>query len=84
MKQIVGVLRPFSKQQTFYVLEDSNALEVVKPTLEEIPDVISALAEKYDVTQIIMSGPKQFSKGIQKRIEEKEVKREFDFTLSSH
>ena len=73
MKKIVGVLRPFDLEQSFYVYENGNKIDMANPTVDEINEIIFSFVEKYDVSQIDLTGPKQYSKGISKKIKEAEV-----------
>lgn len=66
MNKIVGVLRPFDVQQTFYVYEDGNVLEEARSTVDDIPALLFTLIQKYGVTEVTLSGPKQYSKGVAK------------------
>lgn len=75
MKKIVGVLRPFVLEQNFYVYEDGNKIDTAEPTVEEINDTIFNFIDKYQVTQVDLVGPKQYSKGISKKLKEAEIKK---------
>lgn len=73
MKKIIGILRPFSLEQSFYVFEDGNKIDSVELTINEINDVIFNFIDKYDIHQIDLSGPKQYSKGIAEKIKQGEM-----------
>ena len=75
MKKIIGVLRPFDRRQNFYVYEDSNRLETKQPTIDEINETIFALCQKYDIIQVDLTGPKQFNRGLKKKIELAEMQK---------
>lgn len=45
MKKIIGLLRPFDLNQTFYVYEDGNKLGITQTTVDGIPDTVLALSE---------------------------------------
>lgn len=73
MKKIVGVLRPFDLEQSFYVYENGNKIDMAHPTVDEINEVVFSFVEKYNISQIDLTGPKQYSKGISKKIKETEM-----------
>lgn len=73
MKKIVGVLRPFDLEQSFYVYENGNKIDMAHPTVDEINEVVFSFIEKYNISQIDLTGPKQYSKGISKKIKEIEM-----------
>ena len=72
-KKIVGVLRPFDRRQNFYVYEDGNRIDKISVTLEEMNESLFALAQKHDVMRIDLSGPKQYARGIAKKLQEDEI-----------
>lgn len=74
MKKIIGILRPFDLEQKFYVYEDGNKIDAVKTSLDDIPTTVIGLADKYEVKQLDLSGPKQFSAGVSNKIKEEEVR----------
>ena len=71
-KKIVGVVRPFDKKQNFYVYEDGNKLAIATPTVDEINDTIFSFVDTYDVHQVDLVGPKQYLRGLGKKIKEAE------------
>ena len=71
MKKIVGVLKPFELNQKFYVYEDGEKIEDFQCPLGEVSNNILGMAHKYNIFNIDLTGPKQFSKGIKKNLEEK-------------
>lgn len=73
MKKIIGILRPFDLEQTFYVYENGNKIDMAHPTIEEISDTILSFVEKYNISQVDLTGPKQYSKGISNKIKEAEM-----------
>ena len=75
MKKIIGIIHPFDAQQTFYVYQDGNKLEIVKTSIDEIPNVVFNLSKTYDISQIDLSGAKHFSQGIKRKIEEIEIEK---------
>lgn len=73
MKKIVGILRPFDLKQTFYVYENGNKIDMANPTIDEITNTIFSLCEQHEITQVDLTGPKQYSKGIQEKIQQAEL-----------
>lgn len=73
MKKIIGIIHPFDIYQTFYVYQDGNKLEVVQTKVKDIPDTIFELSQTYDVYQVDLSGAQNFTKGLIKQIQEKEI-----------
>ena len=73
MKKIVGVLRPFDYEQNFFVYEDGNKIDSANPAVDEINNVVFGFVEKYDVHQMDLAGPKQYSRGIEKKYKEAEI-----------
>ena len=73
MKKIIGIIHPFDIFQTFYVYEDGNKLEITYTKIDDIPDTVLELSQKYDINQIDLSGAEHFAKGIIRRIQEKEI-----------
>jgi hypothetical protein len=74
-KKIIGILRPFDMIQKFYVYEDGNKIDGVAINFDLIPTTVLNLSEKYDVYQLDLTGPKQFSRGVSSKIKEEEVKK---------
>lgn len=73
MKKIIGLLKPFDMEQIFYVYEDGNQLETIQMTIDEIPENVLQLCDKYNIEQIDLVGSKGYSKGLIKQIQEKEI-----------
>ena len=73
MKKIIGIIHPFDIQQVLYAYEDGNKLEVINAKIQNIPEAIFTLSDKYDIDQIDLSGSKYFIKGIIKQIQAKEI-----------
>jgi hypothetical protein len=72
-RKIVGIIRPFDLKQNFYVYEDGNKLATANPTIDEMNDIIFAFAQKYDVNQVDLVGPKQYNRGLSKKLQETEM-----------
>lgn len=73
MKKIIGIIHPFDMQQMFYVYEDGNKLEVINTKIQNIPETIFSLSDKYNINDINLSGSKHYIKGLIKQIQEKEI-----------
>ena len=73
MRKIVTVIRPFTLNQNVFVYEDGNKIDVVTTDLESIVDTIIEISAKYEAKEIQLIGSKNFSKGIQERIETAEM-----------
>lgn len=74
-RKIVGLIKPFDMKQNFYVYEDGNKLTSAEPKLEEISDTIFSFADQYNITQVDLVGPKQYIRGLTKKIQETEIKK---------
>ncbi len=72
MKKIVGILRPFDYQQQLFVYEDGNKIDSIQSTVDSLPTTIIELSQKYEIIQIDLTGPKQYSKGISQKIKSEE------------
>ena len=73
MKKIVSVIRPFTLKQNIFVYEDGNKIDVASVDLETIADKIVELANQYEIKNIQLIGAKNFSKGIENKINEAEM-----------
>ena len=73
MKKIIGIIRPFDIQNTFYVYEDGNKIDMVSYNLSDVEYSILDLCNKYDITQVDLTGPKSYIKGIETKIKEVEL-----------
>lgn len=73
MKKIVSVIKPFIMQQNVFVYENGNKIDVINSTLDDIEDNFLNLIDKYNIEQIELIGPKNYSKGIKKKFQEKEL-----------
>ena len=79
--KIVGVLRPFDRKQNFYVYKDGNKIDMISVTLDDMNAKVLALAEKYEINRLDLTGPKQYARGIVKRLEEAEMAKYSKITL---
>ena len=73
MKKILSLLQPFSFKQQIYVYEDGNKLDAIEASYEEFNDKILSLAQTHGINKIEFLGPKQYSKGIAKKILEENL-----------
>ena len=73
MKKIIGIVRPFDITQTFYVYEDGNKIDIMSIPIEQMENHILNLCEQYEITQVDLTGPKQYIKGIQERVQKAEL-----------
>lgn len=75
MAKIVGMLGPFNPTQTLIVYENGQKLAVVEANMDNLYDTVFSLIDTYEVDQIDLTGPKNFSRGISRRIEEAEMEK---------
>lgn len=71
--KILSVLKPFELEQTIYVYESGNKIDAIKTPLDKFIPSVFKLSKQYDVKQVELVGPKQYSKGIKNQIEKKEI-----------
>ncbi|MCD8210164.1 MAG: hypothetical protein LUC37_01330 [Prevotella sp.] len=72
-KKIVGMLRPYELKQQFFVYEDNFLTESVQIPMSNLYQGIMDLAKKYEITRIDFTGPKQYSKGLARKLKEFEA-----------
>lgn len=75
MKKIIGVLRPFDIQQTFYVYQDGNKIGSFHTTIPELDVDILKYAKQYDVDQVDFSGAAHYVSGLIQKIQKKEIEK---------
>lgn len=75
MKKIIGILRPFDLEQSFFVYEDGKKIDEANPTINEVNDITFSFINKYGIDQVDLTGPKQYSKGIAEKIQKEEMVR---------
>ena len=73
MKKMIAVLRPFDRKQNVYVFEDGNLITNQQATLDAFNSLIFQFQQDYEVNQLDLTGPKQFSRGIKRKLEEAEI-----------
>lgn len=72
-KKIIAILHPFEYKHFIYVYQDGNKIDMAKVLIDDVPDNIITFAEKYKINKIELSGPKQYARGIQNKIQEYEI-----------
>lgn len=72
-KKIIAILHPFEYKHFIYVYQDGNKIDMAKVLIDDVPDNIITFAEKYEINKIELSGPKQYARGIQNKIQEYEI-----------
>lgn len=73
MKKIIGILEPFDKQQKLMVFENGNQLELISSDLQSFNDTLFALCDKYQISNVVLRGPKQYLRGLIKQIRAEEL-----------
>ena len=75
MKKIIVVLKPFILNQSVYVYDDQKLIDTYEIDTFNISEKIIETANLYDISQIDMSGPKEYAKGITNKIAQKELEK---------
>lgn len=75
MRKIIGVLRPFDLQQTFYIYQDGNKISSFQTTIENLDEDILNYAKQYDVDQVDFSGAVHYVSGLIQKIQKKEIEK---------
>lgn len=70
MRHIIGILRPFDLEQTFYVCEGDNQIECIHSTIEDLSNDIFMLVDKYKINEIKLTGSKQYTLKIKQNLEQ--------------
>lgn len=73
MKNAVVMMDMFTRQQKVFVYEDGNTIDVLHPTIDDLPETLCQLNEQYNFEQISLVGAKRFLTGYQKKIEQAAV-----------
>ena len=73
MKKIISILQPFELEQKIFVYEDGNKIDAQQVRIDDLPVTILELANKYQISQIDLLGPKQYSRGICSKIKNQAV-----------
>ncbi len=72
-KKIVAMIQPFSLKQNFYIYENGNKIASVSPKTDEIVETVLSFMKEHDVDQLDLLGPKQYNRGLRKKIKEAEM-----------
>lgn len=80
--RIVGVMRPFELQQQLFVYKGSEQLANILSKERETVENIMALASEYNAERVDLTGPKQYSRGIKRKLEEAEMSKYNKNTLT--
>lgn len=72
-RKILMVTWPFDMRQQLYVYENGNKLEITTAKMDELPDVLFNLIDKYKVTKVEIKGSKPLNKGLVKKFKEYEL-----------
>lgn len=67
-RKIICIIQPFVLKQTIYVYENDNKLQVFEEEIENLPNIIFNLSEKYHIKEIRFYGSKNYSKNIENEI----------------
>lgn len=70
MIKAVTVLRPFIKEQVIYVYENGNKIQAEKVEVDKVPNKILEYCDKYAIEEINLGGPKQYTRGIGRKLQE--------------
>lgn len=73
MKKIISIIEPFAFTQQIYVYEDGNKLDAAVVELDKLKNVIFAIAERFDITDIDLKGSSKFLEGIKTDILKEEL-----------
>ena len=75
MRKIIGVLRPFDLQQTFYIYQDSNKISSFQTTIENLDEDILNYAKQYNIDQVDFSGAAHYVSRLIQKIQKKELEK---------
>ena len=73
MRKIISVLQPFNMQQSFHVYENGNLIAEESGSINNIEETIISLSEKYEADKVEIAGPKQYNRGLKRKIQEVEI-----------
>lgn len=73
MKKIVTIIKPFTYMQNLFVYEDGEKINTTSASLDDLPNLLINLVDKYETTDIQLIGNLKFLKGIKKDIEDAEI-----------
>ena len=84
MEKIVCSIKPFTLTQMVYVYNENGLLEGAPSTIDNLGNTIMALANKYNIQKVDLTGPKMFLNGISKKIKKEEFTKYSNNTLDIH
>lgn len=74
MRKIISMLQPFNMKQSFYIYENGNLIAEENGSIDNnIEETIITLSEKYHANKIEIAGPKQYNRGLKRKIQEAEI-----------
>ena len=73
MKKIIGIIQPFVATQQIYVYEDGNKLDAAAVELNKVKNVVLAIPQKLDITDIDFKAPSKFLEAIKLDILKEEL-----------
>lgn len=73
MNKLISILQPFTVKQTIFVYEDNMKTDAIQCDTNAFANEMVELSKKYNANSITLIGPKQYSKGIGKKILETEI-----------
>ena len=65
MKQICLIVQPFDLFQRIVVYDNNNLIGETQVTMNNLPNRLCDIAKNYNVTEIKMSGPINYTKHIE-------------------
>lgn len=68
-KTILITIKPFTLYQRGTIIDNEKVIKTFELSMNKIEENILKLAENEDAFSIVISGPKVYTKGIQKKIE---------------
>lgn len=75
MKQICLIVQPFDLFQRIVVYDNNNLIGETQVTMNNLPNRLCDIAKNYNVTEIKISGPINYTKHIEQKIKEKELEK---------
>lgn len=68
MKKIICIIKPFALKQNIFVYEDDVEVAHATASMNEMPQTVFGLVQKYEAKQLDLVGPKQLLYGVRKNI----------------
>lgn len=75
MKQICLIVQPFDLFQRIVIYDNNNLIGETQVTMNNLPNRLCDIAKDYNVTEIKISGPINYTKHIEQKIKEKELEK---------